>query len=179
MTIVPETNQLLRHASVAAWACRALAVAIPVLVLVSLGLGDAERAALAQIRLPPTHEMAVAQKLAAVILSLLPVLALAMSLLGLATCFAGFAKADWFGAAQPKALASSGQWLVLAGVLALLIPTPLSLVMSLNADPGSRALAITLSSQGFLQILFGSAFWSLGRLWSIARAMATENAAFV
>jgi hypothetical protein len=39
--------------------------------------------------------------------------------------------------------------------------------------------ALHLSSNGLLALLFGLAFWSLGRVWARARAIAAENDAFV
>jgi hypothetical protein len=63
--------------------------------------------------------------------------------------------------------------------LTLVVPTALGLVLSMNAAPGARMLAVSLSSNGILAILFGLAFWSLGRVWALARVIAAENDAFV
>ncbi len=176
----PANNNLLsRHATLAAWACRLAAVAIPVLLLISWLLGEAERVALMQVGLPPDHALSNAQLISASFLSLLPALAVAMALIRLADCFTGFACGDWFGPRQPEALAETGRWLMTAGVLSLFAPTALGLVLSLNAAPGARVLAVSLSSSGILAILFGLAFWSLGRVWTLARAIAAENDAFV
>lgn len=178
-TTFHEQDRLARHAWLATWVCRLAAVAIPTLLLVSWSLGEAERAALAQIGLPADHALSMVQRGFAIVLSLLPTLAVALSLLRLAKCFEGFSRNDWFGCGQPQALAGAGRWLILAGALSLAVPTLLGLVLTLNAAPGARVLAITLSSNGILAILFGLAFWSLGRLWSLARAIAVENDAFV
>ena len=178
-TISANENRLSRHAALAVWACRLAAVAIPGLLLVSWILGEAERAALLQLGLPPDHPLSAAQLISASLLSLLPALAVAMALIRLADCFNGFARGDWFCSRQPEALAASGRWLMTAGALALVAPTALGLVLSLNAAPGARVLTVSLSSNGILAILFGLAFWSLGRVWALARAIAAENDAFV
>jgi hypothetical protein len=172
-------TRLSRQATFAVWACRLAAVAIPVLLLVSWSLGEAERAAALQIGLPPDHTLSTLQRIAAGLLSLLPALAVAMALIRLSDCFTGFARGEWFGPQQPEALAATGRWLVMAGSLTLVVPTALGLVLTLNAAPGARVLAVSLSSNGLLALLFGLAFWSLGRVWARARAIAAENDAFV
>jgi hypothetical protein len=172
-------TRLSRQATFAAWVCRLAAVAIPVLLLVSWSLGEAERAAVLQIGLPPDHVLSTLQRIAAGFLSLLPALAVAMALIRLADCFTGFARGEWFGPSQPEALAGTGRCLMAAGVLTLFVPTALGLVLSLNAAPGARVVAVSLSSNGILALLFGLAFWSLGRVWARARAIAAENDAFV
>jgi hypothetical protein len=171
--------RLSRQATFAAWACRLAAVAIPALLLASWTLGEAERAAALQIGLPPDHALSTLQRIAAGLLSLLPALAVAMALFRLADCFTGFARGEWFGPQQPESLAATGRWLITAGALTLIVPTALGLVLSLNAAPGARVLAVSLSSNGVLALLFGLAFWSLGRVWARARAVAAENDAFI
>ncbi|MFW5678492.1 MAG: hypothetical protein ACOCXK_02455 [Rhodosalinus sp.] len=178
-TMSANENRLSRHAALAVWVCRLSAVAIPGLLLVSWILGEAERAALLHLGLPPDHPLSSPQLILASLLSLLPALAVAMALIRLADCFTGFARGDWFGSRQPEALAGSGRWLMTAGALTLVVPTALGLVLTLNAAPGARLLAVSLSSNGVLALLFGLAFWSLGRVWALARALAAENDAFV
>lgn len=173
------TAQLSHRAKLAAWACRTAAICLPLAVLLSWLFGGMEAAALARLGLPVDHVISTAQRAAAIPLSLLPGMAVAAALLHLATCFEGFARGAWFGAGQPRALAATGRWLIAAGALSLVVPTLLGLTLSLNAAPGGRVLALSLSSDGLLAILFGFAFWSLGRLWSTARTLAAENAAFV
>ena len=174
-----DENRLSRRATLAAWACRLAAVAIPVLLLISWSLGAAQRAALMQLELPPDHALSTAPQIAAGLLSLLPALAIAVALIRLADCFTGFARGDWFGTGLPEALAGTGRWLIVAGALTLFVPTLLGLVLTLTAAPGARVLAVSLSSNGILAVLFGLAFWSLGRVWTLARTIAAENEAFV
>jgi Ca2+/H+ antiporter len=174
-----ETDRLQRHAGLAAWACRVAALAIPVLILASWAVGEAPSAALTGLGLPADHGLTPDQWIIGAALSVVPALALSRSLFGVAACFDGFALADWFGAAQPLALAIAGRWLVISGILALVVPTLLGLALTLNAEPGARVLAITLSSNGILALLFGTLLWALGRLWTVARNIAAENAQFV
>jgi hypothetical protein len=178
-TAYPEAERLRRRASLAAWACRGVALAIPAALLASWIVGDAATAALSQLRMVPGHAVSTVQLAAAAGLSLLPALAMARSLFGVATCFDGFARGDLFGAGQPRALAGAGRWLIVSGALALIVPTLLGLALTLNAAPGARVLAITLSSDAVLGLLFGTLLWALGHLWGVARAIAAENAAFV
>ena len=178
-TAFPDAERLHRRASLAAWACRAAALAIPAALLLSWTLGDAAAAALSRLRMAPDHAVSTLQLGAAAGLSLLPALAMARSLFGVATCFDGFARGELFGAGQPRALAGAGRWLFISGALALVVPTFLGLALTLNAAPGARVLAITVSSDAVLGLLFGMLLWALGHLWGVARAIAAENAAFV
>lgn len=175
----PDTARLSRHARIAALASRFLAVALPSTVAMLWAAGTAKNAAIAGFGLPPDHTISAAQTLSAFALSVIPAAFVALGLIALASCFDAFAKGDWFGAAQPKALSRTGIWLVAAGISGLVLPTVIGLVVSLNAPVGERVLAISLSSDGVLAMLFGMAFWILGHLWSLARNIAAENAEFV
>lgn len=175
----PMARRLRRRSALAAWACRMAALAIPVALLASWGFGTAASASLAQLGLPPDHVLMSVQLAGAAAVSLLPALALGRSLLAAGRCFDGFARDDWFGPTQPRALAAAGRWLVLAGALGLGVPTVLGLVLSFNAAPGTRVLVVSLSSQAVLAVLFGALIWMLGHLWATARAVADENARFV
>lgn len=177
--VLDTTSALHRRARYAAWACRIAAGAIPAAILASWVLGDAAGVAIAHLRLPPAHPLSALQRVVATVLSLLPALALALSLRRVAVCFDAFAVGDWFGAAQPRALRDAGRWLALSGALSMAVPTLLGLVLSANAAPGARVLAVTLSSNAVLGLLFGTLIWTLGHLWTVAHAIADENARFV
>ncbi len=174
-----ESKKLSRRAWLAAWCCKAVGIGIPALVLLSWLIGEAAHAAVMHLGLPSEHTVSLTQWMGAVVLSLLPPLALGASLFCLARCFDGFARQDWFGAKQPKALAATGRWQIIAGALTLVVPTALGLVLSANAVQGERVFQITVSSNGLLMVLFGFTFWSLGLLWEMARDIAAENARFV
>ncbi|NOR62456.1 MAG: hypothetical protein GQ535_08195 [Rhodobacteraceae bacterium] len=174
-----NNKRLQSRAKLAAWACWAMGLAIPGLLLLSWYTGDARVAALGALLFPPDHTLSIAQLAAAMALSLLPALALARALFGVAACFTGFAQSDWFGPRQPRSLAIAGRWLIIAGVLGLVVPTLLGLILTLNNAPGTRIFTFALSSNGVLTILFGTLLWALGHVWDMARGIAAENARFV
>jgi len=176
----PFTNDYLqRHSKLAALTCQIVGIAIPALLLVSWGLGDAANASVSQLGLPTDHTLSATQLILGTLLSVLPALALARALFGVATCFSHFARGDLFNAGQPRALNLAGRWLIVSGVLALVVPTVLTLVLSLNAGAGARVFAITVTGNGILVILFGALLWSLGHVWAVANRLAAENARFV
>ncbi|MCC1480451.1 hypothetical protein [Roseibaca sp. Y0-43] len=174
-----DANRLSRHARLAAFACRATGIAIPAFVALFWLSGHATGTAVAELGLPPGHTLSSVQTGAALVFSLIPAILTARALFALASCFDGFASRNWFGRAQPRALSTTGIWLMAAGLAALATPTLIGLALSLNAAPGQRVLAFSLSSDGVLALLFGLAFWMLGHLWTIARNIAAENAEFV
>jgi|GEM_PF-2631418 len=179
----PDTSlanhRLQRRSRLGALACRIVGGAIPALLLATWVIGDAPVAALSRLGQPPDHMLSTTQLVLATALSLLPALALARALFGIAGCFDCFARGDWFGPGQPRALAVAGRWLLISGVLALMVPTLLGLVLTLNAAPGAHVLAVSISSNGILAILFGTLLWALGQIWAVAHSIATENAQFV
>ncbi len=170
---------LMREAYWAGLACRIAAFAIPMLLVLSWYLGTAQTAAFRQLGLDRIHPLSATQFVLAITLSLLPVLALARSLVLMARCFDCFGESDWFGSNHPRALGSAGRWLVVAGILALMVPTFVGLVLTLAGTTEARTLVISLSSNGFLSILFGSLFWMLGHLWVKANGLARENARYI
>ena len=172
-------KRLRNRSRVAAVACRVAALGMPFLVLIGWISGTATGAIYAENGLPTTITPTTAQVWAAGAIGLLPAVALSLSLLAAARCFAGFAADDWFVSIQPRALAASGRWLLVSGLLGLVMPTVLGLILTLNAAPGERMLVISLSSTVLTACLFGALIWALGRVWETARAVAAENAQFV
>jgi hypothetical protein len=168
-----------RRSKFAAAACRVLALAVPVLLIVSWALGDSRAAILARFGLPADHQIGALQTGLAFGVSLVPVLALAAALLAAARCFDGFAQGDWFGERQPKDLGLTGAWLVVSGLTGLVAPTLLGLILSANAGPGARVLAVEISGGSLTSCLIGALLWTLGHVWARAREIAAENEGFV
>lgn len=172
-------RRLQRRSRLAAQACRATGVAIPALLVISWLSGEAPAAIFERLDLASQPRPSSGLVGLAAFVSLLPALATGRALFAAATCFAGFARADWFGPQQPVSLSRAGRWLALSGVLAWVVPTLLGLILTANAAPGARVLTISLSSAGLTAILFGVLLWVLGHLWTVARSVADENARFV
>jgi hypothetical protein len=175
----PAREILQRRSKLAAGACRMLAVPIPVLLVVSWGLGDGSTAILTRFGLPADHEIGTLQAGLVMAVGLVPVLALVRALFAAARCFDGFAKGQWFGAGQPRALGTTGLWLVISGAAGLVTPTLLGLILSANAAPGARVFAVEISGTALTACLFGALIWTLGHVWAMALEIAAENEAFV
>ncbi len=163
----------------AGWIYRLVGLAFPAAVLLSWVFGDARVAVAVQLGLAPTGHGAPLLWVVAGGLAVLPALALARACFAAADCFDEFAGADWFGTRVPAALARTGRWITAAGALALVVPTALGLVLSAGAGPGERVLAFVVSSHAVLGLLIGLLIWALGHVWSMARAIAAENAEFI
>lgn len=170
---------LARNAHALGWISRLLAVVLPALLSMSWGLGTAEPELLRNLGLDASLHLGPTQVVLAFVISLLPVMALACALFSIAKCFDCFAETDWFGSKQPLALAQTGHWLIISGLLIFSVPTLLGLLVTFNALSSERALIISVSSNGALSILFGLLFLSFGQLWVKANALAAENARFV
>jgi len=172
-------HSLTRHARYAGWACRLMALAIPLLVSWAWYLGTAQVEIFQRSDLQSLLPLSTLQTALALCLSILPALALARSRFYAAQCFDRFAGAHWFGPAQPALLNKAGRWLVISGILTFVIPTLLGVILTFHALPGHRALVIAISSNGILAILFGVLLWSMGHLWARATELASENARYV
>ncbi len=174
-----HSSPMQRKAQIAGWACRSMAITIPILTILSWVLGTVPSELTRRFGQEAVQQLDSVQIVLVFLLSLLPALALARTLFLMASCFDCFAGTDWFGSAQPKALTRAGSWLVLSGILTFLVPTLIGFVVSLNTAEGARMLVISISSNGVLSVLFGLLIWMLGHFWSKANALAAENARFV
>lgn len=174
-----QKTSLIRHAKLAGWACRFTAVAIPALLFVAWYLGTAQLVLFARLDSEAIRSLGMIKTGLAMLLSLLPVLALARSLFHVATCFDCFAGTEWFGSTLPLALGKAGTWLIICGLCIFVVPTLIGLVLTWGAEAGQRALTVSLSGDGLLAILFGSLLWSLDKLWVKANELAADNARYV
>ncbi len=174
---------LRRRSRVLARMCLVLAAGLPVLLVMHWleggigGLAERLTGPLEGAEFRP--DPAAFQLALAVALAMLPMGAVGMALLAGRRCFLAFADGGWFTEAPAKALQACGRWSFIAAGLGLVMPTVLTLVLTLHAAPGGRILSITLSSETLLGALAGGMLWLLGDVQRRAARLASDHAQII
>ncbi len=158
----------------------ALAALLPVGVAVYWGLGD-QTDIMRQVAFGPglNGEIAPLQRLIAALISLATVLPLSWGMMRLSACFREFAKGRPFAA---RGIAGLRDFAIGMGVAALAKPvgyTLMVLLLTWNAGPGKRQLALSLNSDMLLMALFAATIVALTWAMEKAAIIAEENSQFV
>lgn len=170
--------------SVLAWACALLAVALPLavayhllstpvdslLVRAGLSLQAAQAAAM---------DITLGQKCLAALLGVLPVCCASYGLVCAMRCFSGFSQAEYFSLRTVKYLRGFAAGIFASVVTGVLASTLVTVVLTLGAPAGQRALSLGLGSNELLTLLFAGMVWQIAAVMARAVALAEENAQFV
>jgi hypothetical protein len=161
--------------SVLAWACALLAVALPLAVAYHLLSTPVDslllRAGLSlQAAQAAAMDITLGQKCLAALLGVLPVCCASYGLVCAMRCFSGFSQAEYFSLRTVKYLRGFA-----AGIFASVV----TVVLTLGAPAGQRALSLGLGSNELLTLLFAGMVWQIAAVMARAVALAEENAQFV
>lgn len=118
-------------------------------------------------------------RLAAALVGILTVAPLAWGLLRLRVCFTQFAQGRPFAARGIAGLRDFAAGMGLAVIAKPIGFTVVMLVLSWNAPPGMRQLAIQIDSDTLIMALFAATVASLGWAMEKAAVIAEENSQFV
>lgn len=124
-------------------------------------------------------EFGASQRAGAALITALTVLPLSWGLVRLRVCFIEFAKGRPFAARGIAGLRDFATGAALAALAKLIGFTLLTLVLSWNAPPGMRRLAIQIDSDMLIMVLFAATVASLGWAMEKAAAIAEENSQFI
>ena len=170
--------------SALAFACALLAVALPLAVLYYListpSVGLLQRAGVTLSALQGAAlDVALWQRSLAVLLGMVPVCCASYGLLCAMRCFSGFSQAEYFTPRTVRYLRGFAAGIfasVVAGVFTSMLT---SVVLTLGAPAGQKALAIGLGSNEVMTLLFAGMVWQISAVMAKAVALAEENAQFV
>lgn len=168
-----------RLSLVLAWACLALAVVLPLAVLVSLLQTPAAGMLAALGPSADTLPVAAWQQGLAVALGMLPVSATGYALWRAHLCFRGFVRGDVFTLATVRHLRGFAAGLLAASCAGLVVPTAVAWLLTLGAPVGSRALSVSVGSQQLLMLLFSGIVWQIGHAMARAVELAEDNAQII
>lgn len=155
--------------------CWFIAIAVPVAFVV----GSQFSGAWSSTEIPTEDAFARGPASVGFFLHLATTLALSMSMIHMAKFFDGLAGSNWFADSHPRSLGGAGRWLFVYGLGLLLLPTVESLLASLSAAHGERALTVSIASNGLVAVIFGILLTSVGQICARASDVAAENARYV
>lgn len=161
-----------------AWACLALAVALPVWAAASLWrLPSVEW--LARLGIGADVGVSTVQLITASVLAMLPVLALSFGLVKAWHCLVGLARGEVFALATVVHLRAFAGAAAIAALLGMAVPAISSVVLSWQAAPGQRALALNIASSDLLLVLFAGVIRQVASVLAQAVELAEEHAQIV
>jgi hypothetical protein len=166
-------------------ACLALVIALPALTLYGLcttppeiwlerlGVKSAFPAG------EPGLQIAWWQSGLATLVGMLPVGAVAYGLFRARLCFLGFMRGETFSLGTVRHLRGFAVGMFAAAVAGLLSSALISVLLTLGAPPGKRALSLGIGSNDLLMLLFAGIVWQIARVMTQAAELADEHAQIV
>ena len=124
-------------------------------------------------------EFGALQRLGAAAITVATVLPLSWSMVRLRVCFIEFAQGRPFSARGIAGLRDFATGMAIAAFAKLVGFTLLTLVLTWNAPPGMRQLAIQFNSDMLIMMLFAATVAALGWAMEKAAAIAEENSQFI
>lgn len=177
----PEPARLRRFSAWMAWASGALALCLPVLVLLSWALMSPTNLAI-RANLPPGAvfgELALWQRALGAALTEVAALCMALGLWRARDCFKGFALGQLFTEQAVFGLRRFSVWMLRSALAALLGAPVLSVLLTFGNPPGTRMLAVGVGTDQLLLLFFAAVVWLMAAVIGQGRALAEENAAFL
>ena len=167
-----------------AWACALLAVALPLAVLYQLVATPTEGLLLrAGVSLTAMQlamlDVALWQRMTAVLLGMLPVSCAAYGLVCATRCFSGFSQAEYFSLRTVRYLRGFAAGIFASVVAGFVVSLLITVVLTAGAPAGQKALALSLGSNELITLLFAGMVWQIAAVMAKAVALAEENAQFV
>jgi hypothetical protein len=163
-----------------AWVCLALAVLLPVAVAAALFWPWPQallRSLAALTDLPPGALPASSLWLSAG-LGMVPVLLMSAALVRAHRCLLAFGRGDCFTTPAVRELRAFAATVLAAGVAGVVVPTLVTLLLSLG-QAGPARFGLSLGSHQFFLLLFAALTWRIAAVLARAVALAEENAQFV
>ena len=167
-----------------AWVCALLAVALPLAVLYQLvttpteGLLLRSGANVSALQVAML-DVALWQRMLAVVLGMVPVCCASYGLVCAMRCFSGFSQSEYFSLRNVRYLRGFAAGVFASVVTGFFVSMAISVVLTLGAPAGQRALAMGLGSNELMTLLFAGMVWQISAVMAKAVALAEENAQFV
>lgn len=167
-----------------AWVCALLAVALPLAVFYQLVTTPTEGLLLrAGVQLSALQlvmlDVELWQRVLAVVLGMVPVCCASYGLVCAMRCFSGFSQSEYFSLRNVRYLRGFAAGVFASVVAGFFGSMLISVVLTLGAPAGQRALSIGLGSNELMTLLFAGMVWQISAVMAKAVALAEENAPFV
>jgi hypothetical protein len=181
MNTFGDPRRIQRASRMLAMACDVLLFLLP-LALVGYWATADEKALAMHAHLSPfaiEWPVAMWQRAAGAAVSGVSLALLMMGLWEARKCFRLFAGGEYFAAAAVRCLRRFAGWVAAAVAARIVAESALSVLLTINNPPGARQLAISLSSDLVLALLFAGMVWVMAAVIGRGQALADENATFV
>jgi Protein of unknown function (DUF2975) len=119
------------------------------------------------------------QRVAGVLLTEVPVLCMCLGLWQVRKCFQGFARGEVFTIGAVIHLKQFSVWMMRSAVAALVVGMLLSSLLTLGNAPGSRFVAIGISTEQVLLLFFSCVVWLMAEIIRQGHELAQENSTFI
>lgn len=119
------------------------------------------------------------QCLGAILLSSIPLLALAAGLANLRQLFKRYAQGHYFSSEAAVYLGNAGRAVALWVLLDFLCEPVLSLLVTINAPVGQRLLSVSVTAPSFVALFLAACIAIIARILSQASEVDSENRTFV
>lgn len=177
---IPVAARTTRLFNLLAVAAVAIAAVLPLAVVLYWALVDqAEIMRLNNFAPEVLAELTALQRLGAALVSVLTVLPLSWGLVRLRVCFIEFAQGRPFAAKGIAGLRDFATGMALAALAKPIGYTVMTLLLTWNAPPGMRQLAIQINSDMLIMALFAATVAALGWAMEKAAVVAEENSQFI
>ena len=112
-------------------------------------------------------------------LALLPVAAMAYGLIRARQCLQGFLRQEIFTPSTVRHLRGFASAIFASACLGLVMPAPISLVLTWEAPSGHRALSLAVNASDLLMALVAGIIWLIATVFSRAVDLADDHAQIV
>jgi hypothetical protein len=119
------------------------------------------------------------QRMVGILLTELPVLLMCIGLYQVRKCFEGFAAGEVFTSDAVIYLRKFSVWMMRSAVAALVVGAVLSSLLTFGNAPGSRILAIGVSTEQVLLLFFSCVVWLMAEIIRQGQVLAQENSSFI
>ena len=119
------------------------------------------------------------QRVVAAAVSALPLACLLLGVWHAKLCFAQFANGEIFTASAVGHLRRFAGWTAAAALAAIMAGAAISILFTINNPPGTRQLALGVSSNQVFTMFFAALVWLMADVIGQGQAFADENKQFV
>lgn len=178
---VDHLQRIRRISRVMVLACMALITLLPVALVYYWATTSAPELAVQGNLQPATIQLPLQlwQRVAAATVTAVPLALLLMGIWQAKQCFAQFVQGQVFTAQATGHLRRFAGWVAAAAVAAIAAGAVTSVLLTLQNPPGTRQLAVALSSNHLFTLFFAGLVWLMADVIGQGQALAEENERFV
>jgi Protein of unknown function (DUF2975) len=119
------------------------------------------------------------QRVVGALLTAIPVILMCVGLWRVRLCFLSFSQGQVFTAAAVNHLREFAVWMMRSAIAALIVGGLLSSLLTIGNAPGTRLVAIGVSTEQILLLFFSGVVWLMADIIRRGQDLAQENSTFI